>query len=355
MFDIFHTCCCGEKEEQPPDSHPPTSAAQPQAQSPRPQMNRGASFQMDTAKPAEMNHSEHDMEPDGLQDGIQFEEVDSDKVKEGIDRAQEDIPTQCGCCPHVNLRPQEGDVVKRNTWCCYCCGAGVGCHSMPDPLSFRCNCACLHLLCESSDMLDQAFGLCARLMHCCFCTCVAQLPPVPGTPRCLCCSEVCCGYWAEDKREAEVGKRFSVDSAGAGEMAFLLSNRHVPLFCCCCGCAESLGRADCCRDATKCCCCRCVSSLGMPIENTCNLFWTCHQFYCQCRVPHHLPSTPCCACCGTRVEHRRMSLYELWYYNCRRCPAWCESCPCCRWCALCGYIFPCCCGGGLPPEQQEMK
>lgn len=360
MLDMFQTCCCGENEREKRASESTRAEPQPQKPTPsqRPQMNRGASaHSLDKKQIAEMNHMNHDLEPEGMQ----FDQFDDGPHVQSNSKAQRteqpSVPTHCGCCPHSNLKPREGDIVMRSTWCCYCFGAGIGCHGIPDPLACRCNCTCLHCLCESSDVVDQAFGLGSWLLHCCFCTWISQLPPVAGTPRCMCCSEVCCGVWAEEpaSNDIDVGKRVSVNSAGGGaEIGFLLTDRHVPLYCCCCGCTESLGRPDCFRDAMKCCCCRCVFNIGMPIEFNCNLLWTCHQLYCQCRMPGWLPNTPCCACCGSRVEHRRMSLYDVYYQNCRRCPACFERCGCCRCFSRIGYYCcPCCCSGA--PQQQEMK
>lgn len=264
-------------------------------------------------------------------------------------------PAQCGCCPSALDKPTELQVLERN-WCCYSCCAGFGCKCKDvDPLVCTSSCGCAHTACETTDLWDPMQGLFSQMITCCLANYIVTFPIPTGAPLCICCNEKFLFRGnllgprppKTDKEAGDQqfgvatppeykGRRASIVETKQ-EVAFVLSNRMVACFCCCCGCTEAYGR-NVCNTASKCCCYRCEQRWGQPCFPGCACMSLCAGPYCQCRLPC-LPDTPCCMCFGKPIEISPDAILDFCLPS--RMPQCCETCKCCSLSDFCSRLCNC--------------
>lgn len=191
-------------------------------------------------------------------------------------------------------RLDESQVLDAAWWWLYCCCfCGCGQSKELRPLELLCKVCCLQHLFRSADCQGAPEGICSCIHSCCGCTALCLLPPNEGYPRCLVCSQRCCGtvYTRRNMRLQWV----------AYEEFF---NASIPCYCWCCGLAVvPLFCPDC---TAKCCCCscKCATDLQDPL-NICRGLANCWCCLAQCRCLPHLERNPLCACCGWRLRKLR--------------------------------------------------
>eukprot|EP00913_Durusdinium_trenchii_P021054 g19787.t1 len=136
-----------------------------------------------------------------------------------------------GCClPGHRMDDQE--MLEHLWWVLWCCCMGFGVSRQSAPLGVTFNCLCANSSCQTTPLRDQQGNCCGTFTELCCCSCICRGPPMPGDPRCVCCTVDLCGLVGSTAREGptegkKLGRLAAIDES--------FSQACIPCWCCCCG------------------------------------------------------------------------------------------------------------------------
>lgn len=200
-------------------------------------------------------------------------------------------PREKGCCS-FGPRYSEDEMLNQAYWCCYCCcgGCASSCWTLR-PLQLACHSLCCSQVCETVACLEGG-GLCKVISDCCCCSFLIQLPRRTGRPKCVLCSQNCCGnVGGAESRYEQNSEDWDFDTA--------LDGGCIPCYCGCCGLV--VGITACAQHLWKCCCCECRNRVRQC--RCCGLVCSAWCFLAQCLLPMYpSPPNPYIAVCGKRCR-----------------------------------------------------
>merc|ERR1712232_1555052 len=155
----------------------------------------------------------------------------------------------------------EPEVFAQAFWCLYCCCCGTGLGPRSAQCGHDCGCTCCRQTYEGVPCSDADEGFCSGYNACLCCAFFFMLPAKAAQPRCVLCSNPFCINKERAHETPERRPRRSEELQGLYEIIML--RRYIPLYCCCCGCAENLGDGGlpCCGIISKSLCCRCICNV----------------------------------------------------------------------------------------------
>lgn len=205
-----------------------------------------------------------------------------------------------GCClPGHRMDDQE--MLEHLWWVLWCCCMGFGVSRQSAPLGVTFNCLCANSSCQTTPLRDQQGNCCGTFTELCCCSCICRGPPMPGDPRCVCCTVDLCGLVGSTAREGptegkKLGRLAAIDES--------FSQACIPCWCCCCG--SRLAMPNNCIDTyIKLLWCEYFFHTGIPSVEAglCLHMVNCWCCYSLCKCPPTVRHNPLCACCGRqRIE-----------------------------------------------------
>jgi len=121
------------------------------------------------------------------------------------------------------------EILKSEIFLYYCCCGGVALGPFGNPfIAAEAKELCLHSTVQCTDIINDTDGLCSQMNVMCCITEQCQLPPLKGSPKCICCT-----------KELAPGDGVSKKDEIIEDYAAIMSNTKWLMYAFCGGCGLS--------------------------------------------------------------------------------------------------------------------